>query len=72
MHRIAVGGGVMGGVFAVGCSVIFLLGVPASRLFLLAGIVAGIGVAILLYFWHKKHPVEYTDIYEPPQSKPKN
>ena len=72
MHRIAVGGGVMGAVFAVGCSLIFLLGVPASRWFLLASMVAGVGVAVLLYFWHKKHPVEYTDLYEPPQPKPKN
>jgi hypothetical protein len=44
MHRIAVGGGVMGVVFAVGCSVIFLLGVPASRWFLLASLFVGVGV----------------------------
>jgi hypothetical protein len=72
MHRIAVGGGIMGAVFAIGCSVIFLLGLPASRWFLLASVFVGIGVAVLLYVWHKRHPVEYTDVYEPPQPKPKN
>jgi hypothetical protein len=69
MHRIAVGGGVMGAVFAVGCSVIFLLGVPATRWFLLASLFVGVGVAVLLYVWHKRHPVEYTDLYQPPRSK---
>jgi len=69
MHRIAVGGGIMGAVFAVGSAVIFLVGLPASRWFLLASIFAGVGVAGLLYAWHKRHPVEYTDLYEPPRGK---
>lgn len=70
MHRIAVGGGVMGAVFALGSSLIFLLGVPASRWFLLASVLVGVGIASLLYVWHKRHPVEYTDLYEPPRPKP--
>jgi len=65
MHRIAVGGGVMGAVFAVGCSLIFLLGVPASRWFLGASIFVGVGVALLLYLWHKRYPVDYTDLHQP-------
>jgi len=69
MHRIAVGGGIMGIVFALGSAVIFLVGLPASRWFLLASIFAGVGVAGLLWVWHKRHPVEYTDLYEPPRRK---
>jgi hypothetical protein len=69
MHRIAVGGGVMGALFAVGTSLIFLLGVPASRWFLVASLFVAIGVAALLYIWHKRHPVELTDLYQPPPPK---
>jgi len=71
MHRIAVGGGVMGALFAVGTSLIFLLGVPASRWFLLASLFVGVGVAALLYVWHKRHPVELTDLCQPPGPKEK-
>jgi hypothetical protein len=60
----------MGALFALGTSPIFLLGVPASRWFLLASVLVGVGVAGLLYVWHEKHPVEYTDLYEPPRPKP--
>jgi len=69
MHRIAVGGGIMGALFAVGSSLIFLFGLPASRWFLLASFFVGVGVAVLLYFWHKRHPVELTDL-QPPPPKP--
>jgi hypothetical protein len=60
MHRIAVGGGVMGALVAVGSVSIFVLGLPVSRWFLLGSSLFGIGVAALLYAWHKKHPVELT------------
>ena len=62
MHRIAVGGGVMGAVFAIGSVFIFVVGLPVSRWFLLGSLLFGIGVAALLYAWHKKHPVELTDL----------
>ena len=58
MHRITVGGGVMGALFAVGTALIFLLGLPASRWFLLASLFVGVCVAALLYVWHRRHPVE--------------
>ena len=70
MHRIAIGGGIMGALFALGTSLIFLIGIPATRLFLVASVFVGVGVAGLLYVWHKRHPVEYHDLYEPPQPKP--
>jgi hypothetical protein len=62
MHRITVGGGVMGVLFAVGNALIFLLGLPASRWFLLASLFVGVCVAALLYVWHGRHPVKLTDL----------
>ena len=68
MHRIAVGGGVMGALFAVGTVLIFVIGVPFGGWFLLASILAGTCVAVVLYAWHKKHPVEVTDLHHPSSS----
>ena len=62
MHRLAVGGCVMGAVFAIGSVLIFVVGVPAGRWFLLASFLVGIGVAALLQVWHKRHPVELTQL----------
>ena len=68
MHRIAVGGGVMGALFAVGTVLIFVIGIPFGGWFLLASILAGTFVAVVLYTWHKKHPVEVTDLHHPSSS----
>ena len=65
MHRIAVGGGVMGALFAVGTTLIFVIGVPFGGWFLLASIELGTGVAAVLYAWHKKHPVDMIDLHPP-------
>jgi hypothetical protein len=64
MHRIAVGGGIMGAVFAIGSVFIFVVGLPVSRWFLLGSSLFGIGIAAVLYAWHKKHPVELTDLQD--------
>ena len=69
MHRIAVGSGVMGALVAVGSLLIFVLGLPVSRWFLLGSSLFGLVVAALLYAWHKKHPVEL--IYLQDLSAPK-
>ena len=66
MHRIAVGGGVMGALFAIGTTLIFVIGVPFGGLFLVASAVLGTGIAAMLYFWHKNKPVELTDLHHPP------
>jgi hypothetical protein len=52
------GGGVMGAWFAIGTVLIFLIGLPPSRWFLLRSAVLGVGVPAVLYVWHKNHPVE--------------
>lgn len=64
MHRIAVGGGIMGALFAIGSVFIFVVGLSVSRWFLLGSSLLGIGVATVLYAWHKKHPVELTDLQD--------
>jgi hypothetical protein len=66
MHRIAVGGGIMGALFALGTVLIFVIGVPFGGWFLLASLVLGTGVAAVLYLWHKNNPVEITDLHHPP------
>ena len=68
MHRIAVGGGIMGALFAVGTVLIFVIGVPFGGWFLLASIVAGTCIAGVLCAWYKKHPLEVTDLYHSPSS----
>jgi len=58
--------GVMGAVFTVGIVLMFLLGVPHARLFVLISVPLGVIVGIVLYLWHKRKPVDYTDI-DPPR-----
>jgi hypothetical protein len=60
--------GVMGAVFTVGIVLMFLVGVPHARLFVLITVPLGVVVGIVLYLWHKRKPVEYTDIdpHDPP------
>ena len=62
IHRIAIGGGIMGAVFAVGCCLIFFLGVGEVRWFLLLSIPLGLCIAALLYLYHKRRPVELTGV----------
>jgi len=60
IHRIAVGGGIMGAVFGVGVCVIFLVGVVEVRWFLLMSLALGVAIAALLHFVHGRKPVEVT------------
>lgn len=62
IHRIPVGGGVAGLIFAVGSCLVFLVGIPALRWFLLGSVVVGAVVAGLLWNWHKNRPIEITDL----------
>ena len=65
IHRIAVGGGVMAALFTIGTVLIFVVGVPLGPWFLLASILLGTAVAVGLYIWHKRHPVEIADLHHP-------
>jgi hypothetical protein len=64
MHKLPVGGTIIGGVFVVGTSLIFLIGIPAMRWFLAGAVIVGAIVARVLYRWHKSRPVEITDLEE--------
>lgn len=65
IHRIAVGGGIMGALFAIGTVLIFVVGVPLGPWFLLGSTLLGAMVAVGLYAWHKRHPVEIADLHHP-------
>ena len=54
VSRIPGGSGVAGALFAVISLVIFLVGIPALRYFLLAAIVLGGGMALVLHFIHRE------------------
>ena len=60
---MAVGGGIMSALFAIGTALIFVIGVPLGPWFLLASILLGIAVATGLYFWRKRNPVEIADLH---------
>ena len=72
IHRMAVGGSIMGALFAIGTVLIFVIGLPVSRWFLLASVLLGTGVASVLYFWHKNNPVELSDLHHPPPADKRN
>lgn len=48
MHRLRVGGGVAGFIFTVGSLLVFMIGVPAFRPFLVLAIGVGALVAVVL------------------------
>lgn len=48
MHKLPVGGGFIGLVFAIGCSLIFVIGFPTLWYFVALAFALGIGVAIVL------------------------
>lgn len=48
MHKMPVGGGWMGILFAVGCSLIFVLGFPTLWYFVALTFALGIGIAIFM------------------------
>ena len=48
MHKLPVGAGFPGLVFTIGCSLIFLLGLPALWYFVVFGVALGMVVAVIL------------------------
>ena len=53
MHKLPVGAGFPGLVFTIGCSLIFLLGLPALWYFVVFGAALGIAVAVILRLTNK-------------------
>ena len=56
VSKIRGGGGVAGALFAFGSMLIFLVGIPRLRFFLLAAIILGCGVALILRFARHETP----------------
>jgi hypothetical protein len=59
MHRLRVGGGAAGFIFAIGSVLIFLIGIPAFWGFLGVAVLAGALVAVLL---SRRKPVKFVTI----------
>jgi hypothetical protein len=72
IHRMAIGGGLMSALFAIGTVLIFVIGVPLGPWFLLASILWGTAIAVGLHVWHKSHPVEIADLHHPNPSNGKS
>ena len=56
VSKIPGGGGLAGVLFAVGGMLIFLIGIPRFRFFLLAAAVLGCGIALILQFVRRETP----------------
>jgi len=56
VSKIPGAGGIAGAIFAFGSMLIFLIGIPRLRFFLLAAIVLGCGVALVLRFVRRETP----------------
>ena len=54
MHKLPVGGGFMGLLFAAGCSLIFVLGFPTLWYFVALAFALGVVVALLLKIVHDR------------------
>jgi hypothetical protein len=54
--KLEVGGDIGGLVFAAGSVVAVLIGLPMLAPMYLASMVLGVGVAIVLFAWHRHHP----------------
>jgi len=54
VSKIVVDGGIAGAIFAIGTTLIFLVGIPAIRYAFPAVIVLGCGVAVALHFIRHK------------------
>jgi MFS family permease len=62
--RMSLKGG-MGLIVAVVVVGILLIWLPAYRWFFLVSVLIGIGVAAILFFWHKYRPLKEQDVQQP-------
>ena len=54
--------GPIGLIIAIVVVVGLLIGFPAYRLFFLTSVALGIGVAAILYLWHRYKPISENDV----------
>ena len=55
MHKLPVGGGFIGILFAIGSAVIFIVGFPTLWYFVALSFGLGIAIALILKFVHERH-----------------
>ena len=56
--------GTLGLVAAAAVVVALLVAFPAYRWFFLISLGIGVAVWAILYFWHRAHPIEETDVQD--------
>lgn len=79
MHKLSVGPGVMGLVFAVGCALIFVIGLPALWSFVAFSGAFGLAIALLLRVISKSRSerakplsiLQTSENQKPPRAEPK-
>ncbi len=62
MHKLPVSGDIMGAVFAAGIVLMFVLGIPIARWFLIAGVILGVVLGGAFVWFHEHHAIEVTDL----------
>ena len=56
ISKIPGGAGIAGALFALGSTLIFLIGIPRLRYFFVAALILGFGIALILRFIHRETP----------------
>ena len=56
MHKLPVGGGFIGLLFAIGSAVIFILGFPTLWYFVALSAGLGVAIALMIRFYHRHSP----------------
>lgn len=62
MHKLPIGGDIMGGLFTLAIVLIVLVGVPLAPWFLLGVAVLGAIMSVFIVLWHRRHKVEIDDL----------
>ena len=62
MHKLPVGGDVMGALFAVAVVLIVVVGIALAPWFLLGAIVLGAILSVFIFRWHRGHKIEIDDL----------
>ena len=71
MHKLPVGGDVMGGLFALAVILIVLFGIPLAPWFLLAVGVLALIMSGFFIHWHRRHKIEIDDLSALTESRDK-
>jgi hypothetical protein len=62
MHRLPVGGNIMGAVFVIAVILMILFRVQPAFWFLLGAVVLGAIMSVLIVRWHRRHKIEIDDL----------